>query len=348
MKIAITPTVVVLEYFMFRKLPSRLMLLSVFVVCGGIAGATVMDTVAIHDMQVRRRAPAVQHAPSRSARCGPVTWAPHAAAVQGLLVGCAATVAAALYQVWAGSKQAELQANSSQLLHAYTPYAIALLGILVPIFEDVGWRDRRPDTLLGFPYSVESVCAIMLSAVLGIFVSLTTFLVIGTTSSLTYNIVSNLKTVIILTGGVFLFGVSWLVLTRSRGTRADKACKRQAGHPHCWRASIRRTPCPWSGSWASAWPCLASSGTHSCWPCSQQRRPCRRRHGYGTGRRTQQQAAKVERRPWRPTAEARRAAALCGAASRASTLSICMWLAMCPPFSPRLDLQHAKEQTTHQ
>lgn len=38
-------------------------------------------------------------------------------------------------------------------------------------------------------------------------VSLSTFLVIGATSSLTYNIVGHLKTVIILTGGVVFFGV---------------------------------------------------------------------------------------------------------------------------------------------
>ncbi len=177
MKIAIAPTVVVLEYFMFNKLPSRLMLVAVFVVCAGITGATVSDNVAIRN-------------------------------VQGLVVGFAAMLVTALYQIWAGSKQRELQANSSQLLHAYTPHAVWLLGGLVPLFENVGWTDPQPDTLLGFQYTFEAVCAILVSAVLGILVSLTTFLVIGTTSSLTYNIVGHLKTVIILTGGVFIFGVS--------------------------------------------------------------------------------------------------------------------------------------------
>ena len=46
MKIAVAPTVVVLEFFMFRKLPSFLMQCSVVVVCLGITLATVTDTGA--------------------------------------------------------------------------------------------------------------------------------------------------------------------------------------------------------------------------------------------------------------------------------------------------------------
>lgn len=42
--------------------------------------------------------------------------------------------------------------------------------------------------------------AIALSAVLGLLVSLSTFLVIGATSSLSYNVIGHVKTVIILTG----------------------------------------------------------------------------------------------------------------------------------------------------
>jgi solute carrier family 35 protein E3 len=158
MKIAIAPTVVVMEFFMFGKLPSRLMILSVLVVCAGITVATVSDTVAVNNMM-------------------------------GLVVGVAATLVTALYQIWAGSKQRELAANSSQLLHAYTPHAVWLLGTLVPIFEPIGWSERGPNTLLGFNYTWDAVAAIVISALLGILVSLSTFLVIGTTSSLTYNIV---------------------------------------------------------------------------------------------------------------------------------------------------------------
>ncbi len=47
----------------------------------------------------------------------------------------------------------------------------------------------------GYRYTPNAVIAILVSAVLGIMVSLSTFLVIGATSSLTYNIVGHVKTV---------------------------------------------------------------------------------------------------------------------------------------------------------
>lgn len=46
----------------------------------------------------------------------------------------------------------------------------------------------------------------MVSALLGLLVSLSTFLVIGCTSSLTYNVVGHIKTVLILSGGCLFFG----------------------------------------------------------------------------------------------------------------------------------------------
>lgn len=47
---------------------------------------------------------------------------------------------------------------------------------------------------------------IALSCILGLAVNLSTFLVIGATSSLTYNIVGHIKTVLILSGGFMFFG----------------------------------------------------------------------------------------------------------------------------------------------
>ena len=50
------------------------------------------------------------------------------------------------------------------------------------------------------------MAAIAISAVLGLLVSVSTFLLIGATSALTYNVCGHVKTVIILAGGVLLFG----------------------------------------------------------------------------------------------------------------------------------------------
>lgn len=73
--------------------------------------------------------------------------------------------------------------------------------------EPLGLADHQnPKTLLGYRYTPASIIAIAASSVLGLLVSLSTFLVIGSTSSLTYNVVGHVKTVIILLGGVVIFG----------------------------------------------------------------------------------------------------------------------------------------------
>ena len=81
-----------------------------------------------------------------------------------------------------------------QLMDNYCPYAAGLLCFLVPMFEPLGIETplvkHQAVTLLNFPYTKVIVGAIALTAVLGLLVSLSTFLVIGATSSLTYNVVS--------------------------------------------------------------------------------------------------------------------------------------------------------------
>ena len=85
----------------------------------------------------------------------------------------------------------------------------------MPIMEPLGLLNPSEDTILGYNYTPAAVGAIMFSSVLGLLVSLSTFLVIGVTSSLTYNVVGHLKTVIILTGGCLFFGdeMPWKKLT---------------------------------------------------------------------------------------------------------------------------------------
>jgi solute carrier family 35 protein E3 len=81
-----------------------------------------------------------------------------------------------------------------------------MLGALVLMLEPMGWTDPTKDTILGYHYGPASISAIIVSSILGLLVNLSTFLVIGATSSLTYNVVGHVKTVIILTGGVVFFG----------------------------------------------------------------------------------------------------------------------------------------------
>ncbi len=190
-KICIMPTLIGIEIALFGKYPSHKVLAAVVLVCLGVALATVTD----HGLSTN---------------------------LLGLVVGLSAILVTAMYQVWAGSKQKELQTGSMQLLHQYTPIAAVMLAILVPVLEPIGTFEAVPDehTIVGFNYTLGSITAIAISSVLGLLVSLSTFLVIGATSSLTYNIVGHLKTVTILTGGCFLFGDTMTVSKLSGVTLA--------------------------------------------------------------------------------------------------------------------------------
>lgn len=139
MKIAVAPTVMLLELIFFRVVPPANVVASVFVVCLGIAIATIMDSKLVSNLL-------------------------------GLAVGTTATFMTALYQIWAGSKQKELQASSMQLLHAYTPQAAVILLLMIPVMEPMGWGGKDPNTLLGYKYTPAAVAAIVVSSLLGILV----------------------------------------------------------------------------------------------------------------------------------------------------------------------------------
>eukprot|EP00873_Tetraselmis_striata_P004911 jgi/Tetstr1/425175/TSEL_015636.t1 len=178
-KIAVAPAILALELLMHRRVPPVRVVAAVGVVCVGIGFATVSELEG-------------------------------SSGLQGALVGGAAVLTTALYQVWVGSQQRALGLGSMQLLHASAPLSSALLAGLVLALEPTGLglppgTPPGPDTLRGFPYTPASLAAIALSALLGLAVSLSTFLVIGATSSLTYNVVGHIKTVIIIAGGVLLF-----------------------------------------------------------------------------------------------------------------------------------------------
>ena len=70
-------------------------------------------------------------------------------------------------QVWCGSKQKELEANSLQLLDQYFPWPVVLLSMLAPCTDDIGWTNRGPDTLVGYHYTTPAVALLVLTGVLG-------------------------------------------------------------------------------------------------------------------------------------------------------------------------------------
>ena len=127
---------------MFRKFPSVVVILSVVVVCTGVTIATVTDPIVVNNstgLIVGVAGLSVCLCMSAHSNQS-LKQQPFLAL---LVLHLAATCVTALYQIWVGSKQKELDANSSQLLLAYTPQATALLSILVPIFEPMGWTVRK-------------------------------------------------------------------------------------------------------------------------------------------------------------------------------------------------------------
>lgn len=80
-----------------------------------------------------------------------------------------------------------------QLMENYTFYAAVLLCIILPFVESVGidgpFNPKEDMNVFNFPYNIVIVGAIGLTAVLGLLVTWSTFLVIDATSTLTYSVV---------------------------------------------------------------------------------------------------------------------------------------------------------------
>lgn len=93
------------------------------------------------------------------------------------------------------------------------------MGTLVPLFEPLGYHTQEGEvsieneggTLLGWLrdpelFTTRACVLILISSVLGLLVNLSAMLVIQHTSTLTYNVVGHIKTVVVLAGGVLIFG----------------------------------------------------------------------------------------------------------------------------------------------
>eukprot|EP00039_Didymoeca_costata_P018919 m.335513 g.335513 ORF g.335513 m.335513 type:complete len:346 (+) comp17617_c0_seq1:123-1160(+) len=179
-KILVTPTVMLINLLVYGEGTTTEVKVSVVVMLLGVGLATVTDV--------------------------DVT-------MLGFIIGMAAVVGAAQQQIFIGRLQKTLKASANQLLVAYTPFVVVMLAIITPVDS---WLPENENMPLFQSYqewyeqhgSTASVFTIILSGCLGLLVSLSTFLMIGATSPLTYNIVGHLKTVSILATGVLIFGDS--------------------------------------------------------------------------------------------------------------------------------------------
>jgi len=110
----------------------------------------------------------------------------------GLLCAVAAFSVTALYQVWIGKKMKDFAVSSPQLLLNQAPISVLLLGILAPFCDTLPDVSQIPrDTLI----------ALFMSGLAAALLNLSQFMIIGRMSALTFNVASNVKTIIILTYG---------------------------------------------------------------------------------------------------------------------------------------------------
>ncbi|RDL38815.1 uncharacterized protein BP5553_03155 [Venustampulla echinocandica] len=110
----------------------------------------------------------------------------------GASIATAAFVVTAFYQVWIGKKMKDFAVSSPQLLLNQAPISVLLLAFLAPFLDTLPDVSHIPnDTLI----------ALLLSGVAAALLNLSQFLIIGRMSALTFNVASNVKTIIILSYG---------------------------------------------------------------------------------------------------------------------------------------------------
>jgi len=117
----------------------------------------------------------------------------------GLFFAASGVTACSLYQVWVGTKQTELSANSMQLLLYQAPISALLLTVTLPLTEDL-------EALRAASYPGPLLAAILLSSLAALCVNVSVFTMIGRTSAMVYNVLGHAKFVGILIGGFLFFG----------------------------------------------------------------------------------------------------------------------------------------------
>ncbi|KAF7885751.1 uncharacterized protein EAF02_004260 [Botrytis sinoallii] len=110
----------------------------------------------------------------------------------GASIAIAAFVVTAFYQVWIGKKLTDFKVSSPQLLLNQAPISVLILAFLAPFF------DTKPDVSV---IPRDTLIALGLSGLAAALLNLSQFLIIGRMSALTFNVASNVKTIIILTYG---------------------------------------------------------------------------------------------------------------------------------------------------
>lgn len=130
----------------------------------------------------------------------------------GLFWSTAGLLATAFYQLLIADRQRALRVDALQLLHYQAPQSALVVLAMTPFLDDmlggnVSASNPVPSTgLLFYKYSFGAYVALAFACFLAFCVNLSTFLVIGATSPVTYQVLGHFKLVLILVSGVIFLG----------------------------------------------------------------------------------------------------------------------------------------------
>ncbi|KAK1661866.1 hypothetical protein QYE76_050025 [Lolium multiflorum] len=166
-KLAIIPCTVILETLFFRKKFSRYIQLSLSVLLFGVGVATVTD------LQLN---------------------------AMGSVLSLLAIVTTCIAQIMTNTIQKKFKVSSTQLLYQSCPYQALTLFVVGPFLD--GFLTNK--NVFAFDYTPQVLFFIVLSCLISVSVNFSTFLVIGKTSPVTYQVLGHLKTCLVLAFGYVL------------------------------------------------------------------------------------------------------------------------------------------------
>ena len=165
-KVLTTPLIVVIHMLFYKRYLSSRETLALILVCVGVVIATETN------LQLN---------------------------AAGVVTGLLGVVSSSIYQIWVETKQHDFRCSPAQLLYYQAPISCCLLIPVILLTESV------PD-IIGFKLTFASSIAIFGSAVLAFLVNLSTYIVIGATSPVTYNMIGHSKLVVIILSSYVFFG----------------------------------------------------------------------------------------------------------------------------------------------
>jgi solute carrier family 35 protein E3 len=117
----------------------------------------------------------------------------------GVFTGLLGVVSSSVYQIWVETKQHDFGCSPAQLLYYQAPLSCVMLLPVIFLTEPI-------QAIAAYKFTFTSSMAIFGSAILAFLVNLSTYIVIGATSPVTYNMIGHSKLVVIILSSYVVFG----------------------------------------------------------------------------------------------------------------------------------------------